>query len=302
MTLDQLRYFIAAAKYEHVNRAAKSIPISASVISNAIKELEEELNCILFIREKQTIRISSHGIRLLELASSVLDQTDRIKEKLGNEHAPLAGHYRIGASDFLATKLLAPTWTKLQNKHPQVTADISSQPTWTLVESILLGKLDFAIGFNPAQNPQLEFIEIYSGRSQVVVRKNHPIFKISNSKPYKHLRDYPATMHTASEKVTMERPHPVLKAIGIDGEITFGFDNDYVAAENLKHSNNWCFMIDLAIAEFAKDLRVISVPNEDTARYSIKIIKRKSRPTDAVMRAAFELLQQAAPLMKNLPS
>src|SRR4051812_10229155 len=104
MTLDQLRYFSAAAKYEHIQKAAQSIPISASVISQAVMTLEEELNCKLFLREKKKIRLTQQGVRLLALATEVFGKVDSIQFELTQKHLPLSGHYRIGASHFLAAK------------------------------------------------------------------------------------------------------------------------------------------------------------------------------------------------------
>src|SRR4051812_26397940 len=123
MTLDQLRYFVAAAKYEHVIRAAQSFPISPSVISQAIKVLEEELNCQLFDRDNRRIRLTKDGSRLVELAHGVLEKADSIKHEIGKDDSPLEGHYRIGASHFLASKVLAPVVAEMQEKFPRLTFD-----------------------------------------------------------------------------------------------------------------------------------------------------------------------------------
>src|SRR4051812_29691928 len=117
MTLDQLKYFLAAAKYEHVHRAAHSIPISASVISHAIKSLEDEFGEQLFARENKKIRLTKHGARLLDLGEKLLNQVDRLREDIGQTDLPIEGHYRIGASHFLAAKLVAPVWSGLQSQY-----------------------------------------------------------------------------------------------------------------------------------------------------------------------------------------
>ena len=262
MTLDQLRYFMAAAKYEHVNRAAESIPISASVISQSIKLLEDELGCKLFSRENKRIRLSPDGIRLLEMAEDILGKADRIKQELGGVSPELSGHYRIGASHFLASKILAPVVSELQKKFPRLTFDVFAQSTWAMIDSVLAGRLDFGIGFSPLPHPQLDTEEISQGNSLVVVRKNHPIFDEGEKTAYKRLPDYPATMHMATDKIFMVRHHPFLKEAHLDRNITFSFDSDFVAVENLKRSDHWALLLDIVVAEFHKELRVIEFPKK----------------------------------------
>lgn len=300
MTLDQLRYFVAAAKYEHIHRAAQSIPISASVISQSIKLLEEELNCELFTREKKTVRLTNHGTRLLELSTELLGKVDGIKEELNHTVAPLSGHYRLGASHFLAAKLLTPAWTSMQMDFPKLTVDMHSQATWILVDSIIAGRIDFGVGFSPMPHPQLDYEEIYSGYSEVVVRKNHPIFAKGDKPSYKLLSDYPATMHMFTEKIFSARQYPVLKELNLDRTINFGFDSDFTAIENLRGSNNWSFMIDIIAAEFGQYIRKVPTPQKTDNRYTIQLIKHKSRKMDAVMIEAYERIKQYAQKMKQL--
>ena len=299
MTLDQLRYFIAAAKHEHIHRAAQSIPISPSVISQSIKTLEEELSCQLFIRENKRMRLSPEGIRLLEMAGDVLSRTDKIKRELGNTDLPLEGHYRVGASHFLASKILSPVWAELQTRFPRLTVDVYAQSTWSLIDSILAGRIDFGIGFSPVPNPQLDMEEIFQGSSLLVARKDHPLFKHPEKTAYMSLGEYPATMHMATNKIFMVRHHPFLKESHLDRNIKFSFDSDFVAVENLKHSNQWGLLLDIVVAEFQKDLRIVHFPTKSGAQYTIQIIKHKSRKMDAAMSEAYELIKQKVSKLKK---
>ena len=48
MKLDQLTYFLEAARHEHIGKAAKAVAISPSAISHSISALEKELGRPLF--------------------------------------------------------------------------------------------------------------------------------------------------------------------------------------------------------------------------------------------------------------
>lgn len=289
MTLDQLRYFVAAARYEHIGRAAESIPISASVISQAVKQLEDDLGCELFIRENRRVRLTSHGLRLLDSAGNLLNQAEAIKQDLSQSQPILSGHYRIGGSTFLASKVLTPVISKLQKTYPDLTADILSQPTWAVIDSVLAGRLDLGIGFGPLPHPQLEFEEIFSGKSVVVVRKNHPILKRPKASQHKDLHKYPATVHMAADRIVGVRNHPVLKSLA--GRVSIGFDSDYVALENVCQSDNWAFMIDMIATEFSRHLQRVPLPNHLVSKYTVQIIRHKSRKVDSALLEIMQLVK-----------
>lgn len=283
MTLDQLRYFVAAAKYEHLGRAARSIPISLSVVSQSIKLLEQEYGCYLFVRDNKKMRLTPQGLRLLNLGTQLLGQADQISKELGNKLPQFEGHYRIGASILLATTVITPLWSRLQSKFPKLTADVYSQPTWNVIDSILAGRLDFGLGFNPFPSSQLEYIEVYRGVSRIVVRKNHPILMASKKKQHTLLKNYPTTLHIPSDRLPGARQHPVFKKLGLSEVSTFGFDNDYAARENLVASDNWCLMLDVVADAFKNELEEVYIPDMPPFYYSIQFVRHKAKKMDATM-------------------
>ncbi len=56
MTLDQLQYFVEAARRQHIGQAARFLNISPSAISHSIAALEEEFGQSLFEKQGRQIR------------------------------------------------------------------------------------------------------------------------------------------------------------------------------------------------------------------------------------------------------
>ena len=66
MELQQLQYFMVAAQYEHITKAANSLHIAQPALSQSIKRLEQELGVKLFDRRKGGITLSAPGKLLVE--------------------------------------------------------------------------------------------------------------------------------------------------------------------------------------------------------------------------------------------
>lgn len=81
MTLQQLRYVITVAKKGSISEAAKELFISQPSLSNAIKELEKEMQIVIFSRTNKGIVVSEEGREFLGYARQVVEQADLLKER-----------------------------------------------------------------------------------------------------------------------------------------------------------------------------------------------------------------------------
>ena len=82
MTLQQLHYFIVTAKQRSFTRAAELCMVSQPALSHAIRELEQELNCSLFVRQGRRILLTEEGRQCFEKALEM--------EKLAREMQEIA--------------------------------------------------------------------------------------------------------------------------------------------------------------------------------------------------------------------
>ena len=81
MTLQQLRYIIEIVKHGSITEAAKSLYISQPSLSNAVKELENELGIEIFNRSSRGISLSSDGSEFLSYARQVIEQTELLEQR-----------------------------------------------------------------------------------------------------------------------------------------------------------------------------------------------------------------------------
>lgn len=100
MTLQQLKYVIEVAKNRSISKAAQRLFISQPSLSNAIKELENELGITIFSRTNKGIVITSEGTKFLGYARQVIEQTDLLENQYFNTAQPPQQHFSVSAQHY----------------------------------------------------------------------------------------------------------------------------------------------------------------------------------------------------------
>lgn len=108
MELLQLRYFLTAAEYQHMTKAAASLQIAQPALSQAIHRLEEELGVMLFERKGRNIELNDSGRLLQNRLVPLLNALDRIPEdvKKGQYIANHTIHLQLLAASSLITNCI----------------------------------------------------------------------------------------------------------------------------------------------------------------------------------------------------
>ena len=110
MELLQLRYFLVAAQYQHMTKAAEHLQIAQPALSQAIHRLEAELGVPLFERKNRSIELNDEGKFLQKRLIPILSSLDRLPEELrkGKEAATHTVHLRLlSASALITNRIIA---------------------------------------------------------------------------------------------------------------------------------------------------------------------------------------------------
>ena len=100
MELRNLITFTHVAELGSFTKAAERMGYSQSTVSFQIKQLEEELGCLLFERINHTIALTQRGHELMNYAHRVRMLTDEFKEQLEKDEA-ITGHIHMVTPDSL---------------------------------------------------------------------------------------------------------------------------------------------------------------------------------------------------------
>lgn len=81
MTIQQIRYAVTIAECNSMNKAAEKLFISQPSLSSAVRELEDELNMEIFIRNSRGVTVTEAGNEFLAYARQLLEQYEFMQER-----------------------------------------------------------------------------------------------------------------------------------------------------------------------------------------------------------------------------
>lgn len=282
ITIDRLRYFIEAARLEHVGRAAQKLNISASVVSNAILTLENELNCQLFVRENNRMKLSELGSVFLEKATQITNEVDQLPGFMNEETLPIKGHYRLGGSHFLVNDSLIPSFLGIHKTCPQVTAEFLPLDTGAVIYNLLRGQLDMGLVFTSNLIDDLDVTLLKEDRFVVVVRKGHPLLKKNNQLSL--LNDFPAIAFRPTLGGQFPVTHKALKTQNVIPKVSYFYTDDVTAIALLKGTDGWAFIPESIANRNRDSISKINLPKSWDAPVSIAILHRKDRVRDRFLK------------------
>ncbi len=162
LTLKQLRYFEALARYGHFGRAAEACGISQPALSMQIKELEEGLGTDLFERSARQVRLTSFGEEVALRISGILRSVDELGDLVRASRDRLVGRLRIGVIPTVAPYFLPTLIGDLTRLHEGLDLHVRETLTPKLVQELNEGRLDMAIVALPVSEPSLTEVVLFT--------------------------------------------------------------------------------------------------------------------------------------------
>jgi DNA-binding transcriptional LysR family regulator len=105
MELRQLTYFIAVAERLSFSKAAQHLHVTVPPLSRQIRQLEDELDAQLLIRDRHGVALTEAGRQLLREASVLMAQAGRLSDCVRQAMKGEAGLLRIGVGFGLGEKV-----------------------------------------------------------------------------------------------------------------------------------------------------------------------------------------------------
>ncbi|AUA56408.1 Cyn operon transcriptional activator [Achromobacter spanius] len=145
MELRQLRYFVRVVEAGSIGRAATSIGMVTSALSQQISRLEGELSTRLLQRSAIGVVPTDAGLAFFRQAQLALRHADDAVQAA--QQARLAGHVSVGLSSTTAAILGAPFLQAMNERYPDIRLHLVEALSGHLADMLNGRLLDLAIVF-----------------------------------------------------------------------------------------------------------------------------------------------------------
>ncbi|WP_114392780.1 LysR family transcriptional regulator [Oleisolibacter albus] len=139
-------YLLALAREQHFGRAAAACHVSQPTLSNAIRQLEEELQVPIVERGQKFSGFTPEGLKVLDYARRVVAECDGLRQELTAMAQGLSGHLRLGAIPTAlpaVARLLAP----FNRRYPKIRSCITSLSSREIQRQLESFDLDAAVTY-----------------------------------------------------------------------------------------------------------------------------------------------------------
>ena len=144
MELRNLITFIHVAELGSFTKAAEQLGYSQSTISFQIKQLEDELECLLFERINHTITLTQRGHELVSYAHKIRALTDEFKDNLIEEDS-YKGHIHIVMPDSVCEEMTNNHYLDFYKRYPHISVKITTADTDVMMDMLDHNEADIII-------------------------------------------------------------------------------------------------------------------------------------------------------------
>ena len=135
MELRNLITFIHVAELGSFTKAAEQLGYSQSTISFQIKQLEDELDCLLFERINHTITLTERGHELVSYAHQICALTEDFKESLIKDEV-CSGHIHIVTPDSVCEDMIYSRYIDFHTKFPHISMKFTTADTTVMFDML----------------------------------------------------------------------------------------------------------------------------------------------------------------------
>lgn len=299
MTLQQLLYSVKIAETKSMNKAAAELFISQPALSSAIRELEEELNVELFIRNQRGVIVTTEGENFLKYARQMVEMADMIKDRYDsdenkqNKFSVSMQHYSFAVEAFM----------KLAEEFKLNDYELAVHETKTseVIENVENFRSEIGIIYQHSFNEKainrilsdkdLVFIPLFDCDVYVYMSATHPL---SSEKTVKieDLMDYPClsfeqgdnnSFYYAEEMFSTYKYKRIIKA------------DDRATMLNLMTGMNGFTLCSGIICEKLNGDGYTAIPLDTNEKMTIGYIKRKSMPLSKLGERYISILEKYKP-------
>jgi DNA-binding transcriptional LysR family regulator len=197
-----LRYFQAVAEELSYSRAARRLRIAQPALSRAVKEIEIELDTVLFDRNRRSVRLTPAGDVLLRESALLFERWDESMRRVLRVASGEEGELRLGYIGPPTQPFLGRLLAEYRNLYPRVSIHLEERTPERVWEMVAKRRLSLGLTrpVPMAETLGLRTILLREERLGIVVPPAHPLARLK-SVSWKQLKTEPLIVLARREGV-----------------------------------------------------------------------------------------------------
>ncbi len=180
MTLIQLEYILAIANYGSFVEAANSCHVTQPALTTQVKNLERELDIVIFDRTRKPIVPTEIGSQIINRAQEVVMMSKSIPDLVLEYNADVKGDLKLGIIPTVSSYLVPKFINRFNKYHPDVNVNVQEEITEQVIARLKNGELDAGIIATPVDTKGIVTIPLYYEKFYAYLAKSHPLFHQSS--------------------------------------------------------------------------------------------------------------------------
>ncbi len=174
MSLQKYISFVKTVEYGSFTKAAQILGYTQSGISKMIADLEKEWGVILLERNKNGVRLTSDGVKLLPYAQNICNDFIKLQMQVDELKGLQSGLIRIGTFSSVATHWLPNIIKEFQKDYPNIDYELLLGDYTEIEEWIHTGRVDCGFLRLPT-HPEFETIFLEKDRLMAIIPEKHSL-------------------------------------------------------------------------------------------------------------------------------
>ncbi|KIP82866.1 MULTISPECIES: LysR family transcriptional regulator [unclassified Stenotrophomonas] len=203
MTLTQLRYLVAIADAElNITLAASRVHATQPGLSKQLKQLEDELGFLLFVRRGRSLEsVTPAGVEVISRSRAVLAEANNIRTYAANQRRESQGQLVLTTTHTQARFVLPPAVARIKQAYPQVSVHLQQAAESDALDLLSQGDADIAIISTAGGEPSAGIaVPLYRWRRLVLVPKGHPLDRAGRAPDLAALAAHPLISYESSTR------------------------------------------------------------------------------------------------------
>ena len=174
MNLHQLEIFVAVAETGSFSRAAESVLLTQSTVSQHVAALENEVGVRLFDRTGRGAELTEAGQMFRQHVRQVLADCADLRQAMARFRGLEDPQLTIGASNIPANYLIPQLLPKLAARHPGITLNVVAGDSRETINRLLGGEVALAVVGERSGSDAAEYTPLVTDTLLLVVGRGHP--------------------------------------------------------------------------------------------------------------------------------